>query len=53
MTEKKPEPLIPESDPMCYLPQCLCKETEGHSDPGCDHYRKLHVPEIPKGVVIA
>ena len=28
MTEKKPEPLIPESDPMCYLPQCLCKETQ-------------------------
>ena len=50
---KAPEPLVQESDPMCYLPQCLCKDHHGAPDPFCDHYRKLHVQEIPKGVIIA
>jgi len=49
----KPEPLIPESDPMCYAPQCMCKDTKGYADPFCPHYRKLHGQEIPPGAVIA
>ena len=51
--EKKPDPIIPESDPICSAQQCLCIDKHGRPDPFCPFYRKLHVPEIPKGVVIA
>ena len=48
-----PHPIVPESDPMCSAPQCLCIDRYGRPDPFCTFYRRTHVQEIPKGVVIA
>ena len=51
--EKKPDPIIPESDPMCSAQQCLCIDKHGRPDPFCPFYRKIHDQKIPEGVVIA
>ncbi len=54
--DDKPEPPpFKESPPECAAPtgDCMCLETKGRPNPFCPFYRKTHVQEIPKGVVIA